>query len=597
MSDSFIDRYDSAVGLQIPSRDLQAACMRSRLPCISLWVTALSFVVACTSPRGNASRSVDEPVGGSGQTGGVAGGTGREPDISVLPSPEECENNRTATVGSGEVRRLSQSQYRNAIRELLDLEMDPLLRFLPDGKTGPFDANSIVSATELDVEKYQDSARNLATRVSIAKVRNCVPAGASDSTCRDTFIKTFGMRAYRRSLTDDELASYRSLFTVGATDGFDSGVRLVVEAMLQSPNFLYLPEFGTETKGGTVSRLDSFELATRLSFLLWDSVPDLSLLMAAQEGKLQDDAALKGQLDRMLADPRFGQTAKAFGRQWTTIDKIAEVGKDPGRYRFWSAEFASLIVNETERFFEQVLTKGDATLATLLLADYTYLDPDQPIPLTVYGLNRSAVASDGRAPLDARRRSGFLTQLSVLSRTSTNERSSAINRGILVQENFLCEHLPSPPDNVDFSLPANADRLSPQELLREHQKNPSCKPCHGLIDPIGFTFSRYDGAGQYREQINGTPLDESGSIPGSDVDRAVSGARELSKALSESEKVKACLATHWFRFALGRDPTEDDLCALTQVKQAGIESDGDFRAMLIALARSTAFRYTKGEVQ
>lgn len=146
-------------------------------------------------------------------------------------------------------------------------------------------------------------------------------------------------------------------------------------------------------------------------------------------------------------------------------------------------------------------------------------------------------------------------------------------------------------------MPPDADKLSPQELLREHQENPSCKPCHGLIDPIGFAFSRYDGVGQYRDQINGKPLDESGSIPASDVDRPVVGAREMSKALSESNQVKQCLATHWFRFALGRDPTEDDLCALSDVKQAGIESDGDIRAMLAALVRSTAFRYTRGESQ
>jgi len=118
-----------------------------------------------------------------------------------------------------------------------------------------------------------------------------------------------------------------------------------------------------------------------------------------------------------------------------------------------------------------------------------------------------------------------------------------------------------------------------------------------LIDPIGFTFSRYDGVGQYREQINGVTLDESGSLPGSDVDRDVVGARALSQALSESEKVKGCLAMHWFRYALGRDPTEDDLCTIAQVKQAGIDSDGDFRAMLAAMARSGSFRLVNGEAQ
>jgi Protein of unknown function (DUF1592)/Protein of unknown function (DUF1588)/Protein of unknown function (DUF1585)/Protein of unknown function (DUF1595)/Protein of unknown function (DUF1587) len=560
------------------------------------WLTALSQFVACV---GSSAGKTDPSVGGENGAGGqagtpVEGGTGGAA-TPELPSPDTCAAIAVPTVGTGELRRLSQSQYRNAVRELLGLEMDPLIRFLPDGKTGPFDANSIVAATELDVEKYQDAARDLAARVAIAKIRPCTPANASDAACRDRFIESFGMRVYRRPLTVDETAGYRVVFGVGAADGFDSGVRLVVESMLQSPNFIYLPEFGTNSAQDTVSNLDPFELATRLSFLLWDSVPDDQLLAAARDGKLQDDADLKAQVERMVAAPAFGQTARAFGRQWTTIDKIGEVGKDPLRYRFWSAEFAAATVLETEKFFEQVLLRGDGRLATLLLADYTYLDPEQTVPLTIYGLNRSAVAADGRAPLDARRRSGFLTQLSVLSRTSTNERSSAINRGILVQESFLCQHLPSPPDNVDFSLPANADKLSPQELLREHQKNPTCKPCHGLIDPIGFTFSRYDGAGQYREQINGVPLDESGSVPGSDVDRSVNGARELSQALSESEKVKECLATHWFRFALGRDPTEDDLCTLAQVKQAGIDSDGDFRAMLLAMARSASFRMTKGE--
>jgi len=562
-------------------------------------VAAVAGALACSGKSGPArDRGGGSGSGEGGQNNaGSNGGEGGIGSDIVLPPVESCANVDDATVGASELRRLSFSQYRHTVRDLLDLEMDPLLRFLPDGKTGPFDANTLVPATELDIEKYQDSARDLAARFAIAKVRPCTPAGATDVACRDRFVDTFGLRAYRRPLTVDEKKGFQNLFDSVVHDGFDVGVRLVVEAMLQSPNLIYLPEFGASSISGKPSRLNGYEMATRLALLLWESGPDNELLAAAQDGKLQSDDDLQAQVGRMTADPRFGRAARSFGRQWSTIDKIGEVGKDAVRYKFWGSEFMGLAVEETEKFFEQVFSKGDAKLSTLLLADYTYLNPEAPTPAIIYAVNRSAIGADGRTPLDPKRRSGFLTQLSVMSRTSTNERSAAINRGILIQENFLCEHLPSPPTNVDFSLPENADKLSPQELLREHQKNPTCKPCHQLIDPIGFTFSRYDGVGQYREQINGVTLDESGSLPGSDIDRDVVGARALSQALSESEKVKGCLAMHWFRYALGRDPTEDDLCTIAQVKQAGIDSDGDFRAMLAAMARSGSFRLVNGEAQ
>lgn len=363
----------------------------------------------------------------------------------------------------------------------------------------------------------------------------------------------------------------------------------MIKGALQSPNFLYLFEYPAASEG--TKALEPFEMATRLAYLFWNSMPDDELFEAAKNDALSSREQVVAQAERMLANDRAKDSLDAFHAQWLGIDKLHLVEKDSSKYPQFGPDLVSAMRRETLGFARNVVLEGDGTLETLLAASWS--SPQDDAVLAIYGAQPSDV-KEGRLELDASRRAGVLTQPAVLSRWAS-EHASAVYRGILVRENILCDELGAPPAAVSFELPPNAEALSAQEILREHQENAACNACHRLMENIGFGLENFDLIGAYRTKVGSVDIDASGELLDTDVDGAFRGPRELADRLASSDKVKACMAVQWFRYALGRSPTEADACSLSQMNEAARKSGGNVREMLVSLVAADAFRLIHAE--
>jgi hypothetical protein len=326
--------------------------------------------------------------------------------------------------------------------------------------------------------------------------------------------------------------------------------------------------------------LDDYEIASRLSYFLWKTMPDATLFAAADEGRLTDPAHIADQVDRMLADSRAEDAVASYHRQWLGIG-----GPPPEKDRTLFAEYSTELWNsmraESERFAASVILEGDARLATLLTASWTIADPALD---ALYGLtpdpDDDAADPFRRVELPAGERSGLLTHASVLAAHAKPDESSTIYRGLLVRTGLLCGQIPPPPDDIDTTAP-----------VTERLDNPYCAACHVLFDPIGLGLEQYDAIGRYRTEVDGTTVDASGEIVGSgDADGTFYGAVELGRLLASSPSVARCAAKQWALFALGRALDEDsDPTELQQIEDAFVDSDGDIRLLLRAIAGSDAF--------
>ncbi|HZO16249.1 MAG TPA: DUF1592 domain-containing protein, partial [Polyangiaceae bacterium] len=399
----------------------------------------------------------------------------------------------------------------------------------------------------------------------------------------------FGPRALRRPLSDELSAQLMNAFQVGAADGFDSGVRLVIETALQSPFFLYHIELPPEGAGGLV-RLDPYSLASRLSFFLWRSMPDDVLFEAAASGGLDSRDGLRAQAERMLADDRAARAITGFHMQWLGLRDFEQLEKDPAVFPAFDGAMRTAMRQETERFTDWVLRKGDGSLAALLTGAYSF--PTGPLA-ALYGVNESGTEP---VDLDASERAGVLTHASFLAMHSHPDQTSPVHRGVIVRENILCQTLPPPPENVDNVAPEPDPSLTTRERFAVHTQDPSCAACHQLIDGIGFGFERYDAVGAYRATENDKPVDASGNVVGTNEgDIAFDGAVELGSLLADSPTVHACLVRQWFRYAFGRMEGEHDKEQLTALDRDFEASEQNVRALLLAVVESDAFSYLRAE--
>ncbi len=526
----------------------------------------------------------------SDASGGVSGGSSADGDESGGPSGEPaCDQPNT---GHSPLRRMTREQYDNTVRDLVGITSKPASAFSPDEKIGAFFSNGIAPVGDLIVEQYMNAADAIATEVvaDMDALLPCDPALDGEDACAAEFVSTFGLRAYRRPLSPDEADRLQTVYAAGRqSGGFVDGIRLVIQAVLQSPNFLYYIEFGTPS-GSELAALDSWELASRLSYFLWNSMPDETLFSAAQANILGSPDELEAQARRMLDDPKAERAIASFHLQWLVLDKLEHLDKDPEVYPAYSDTLRDAMRAETAKFSDFVVREGDGKLSTLLTATFTFADA--PL-LDLYGVSAPA-GPEGRVELNAGQRAGLLTQASVMAAHAHANQSSPIHRGKLVRENFLCQPLPPPPPDVDNTAPDPDPSASTRERFAEHTANPECASCHSLIDPLGFGFEHYDGVGAFRSMDGDFPVDASGEVRGTvDIDGPYNGAVELAAKLAQSEQVRECVTSQWFRFAFGRIDTDEDACSHAQAHALFAASDYDIRELLVALTRTDSFRYRK----
>jgi uncharacterized protein DUF1592/uncharacterized protein DUF1588/uncharacterized protein DUF1595/uncharacterized protein DUF1587/uncharacterized protein DUF1585 len=492
----------------------------------------------------------------------------------------------TLELGATPLMRLTRTEYDNTIVDLLGIDGHPGSALPPDGVSGLFANNGESGPSNYAVEVYRDLAETLAAQADVFARLPCDPAVIGERECAQAFIEQLGRRAFRRDLEPAQRDRLLAVYDLGREgESFEAGLRMVLEAILQSPMFLYRVESGIPEDGGEVVALDDFELASRLSYFLWRSMPDDELLDAAAAGMLADRDAVELQARRMLEDPRAERALLTFYGDLFALDTLGSTYKDPELFPEYSAELAADMRTELELFVLSSLRDGDARLETLLGDSHSFVNARLAAH---YGIE--APAGDGfvRVELDPSRYRGLLTKPALLSITAHDQRTSPTLRGKLVRTRLFCQTLPPPPPGVESTIPT-VD-MSTREWVQQRLDNPSCAGCHERMDPIGLAFEQFDAVGRHRTDEDGVAIDSSGSLFETDVDGEIVGVAELADKLLASEEVGACVSRQWFEFALGRVPASEDTCTNDALLEEFESSDHDIVELMVAIATSPTFR-------
>jgi len=483
----------------------------------------------------------------------------------------ECDPTK-ATPGHRVLRRLTNFEYDNTLRDLLGVQPKWGALFPPDDVAVGFDD---IASAEHVATIYTNVARQAAEDVGAnTDLTNVVPCDLSNGTdaCAQSFITSFGARAFRRPLTDAESARYQALEkTIAAAEGFEGGVRAVVMAMLQSPNFLYRTELGART--GANYTLGPYEIASELSYLLTSSMPDDALLTDAASGALSRPDVIASHAKRLLQTDRAKASLEHFVDQWLLLNRLDIAVKDPNTYPAYTPDLRDAMHDESVAYFVNTMRTDSATFQSLLTGTTTYASSALA---QYYGLGQPAGPADpnGLSPYALPSgRAGFLTQAAILTTQAKPDRPSPVLRGELVRVQLLCQALPPPPAGVNTQLPPVDPNVPNRERFTAHSQNQPCQSCHQLMDPIGFGFEGFDGIGR---PVPGN-VDTSGNIVGTDsTNGPFNGVPNLASILAASPDAQNCFALQWYRYGYGVDDTADDSCGAAKV-------EADFRANKLTL--------------
>jgi len=494
--------------------------------------------------------------------------------------------------------RLSHTQWENTVRDLLRLEDVPGLSgsFIGDPLGGVFDNNeAALQVTPGLWADYQSAAEELSALVTADPVLlgRIMPAdtGQGPEARARQFIEEFGRRAYRRPLAPAEVDTYAALFA-GANevlpdaDPFLAGTQLMLQLFLQSPHFIYRAELSEVARIDGLIPLSGYELATKLSYLLWNTMPDDQLLDAAGAGELSTAAGVRAYAEQMLGDPRAREVIGSFHHQLYDYEKFLDLYKDPGLYPQFTPETGADMVREAELFVESVVFDREGGLTDLLTSRTAFLNDRLA---AIYGQDGTFTGDFSEIELDPAERSGLLTRIGFLAANGTARQPDTIHRGVFINLRILCAQLPPPPDNATALPPGeggtNRDRVD------AHTGPGTCgASCHGtMINPIGFAFENYDAIGGYRTTDNGLPVDAADeySFEGNDV-RSFQNAVELSQVIAESGMAHRCYAKHWLEFAYGRDAKKADDALIAKLGEESL-GGSSIRATLLQLIESDAF--------
>jgi hypothetical protein len=520
-------------------------------------------------------------VGGAGAVTGTGG--------TAAPDPNAA--------GPLPLRRLTSREYLNTVRDLLGdatLTAGDVPIETDDLSNNGFPFRQPTTIATLDATNLETAAEALATNATakLSTLLPCTPANASaEAGCASQFITTFGGKAFRRPLSSAEVDDLIALYNTGRTTlglTFNAAMGLLIEAMLQAPAFIYHWELdpGAAIKDGSVVQLGNYQIANRLSYFLWGSMPDAPLFTAAAAGQLSTAAGIETQAQRMLADPKAQDAVADFVDDLFDVNVLSSRPKDTTLYAMWNQELASAM--ETEfRSFAVANILGSGTLSDLLSGTKSAVN--QALA-AVYGLSGVTGTAPKAVTLNASQRGGLLTLAGFLAVTGAADGSSPVRRGHAIYTRLLCGMVPNPPANVPPVKPPAAG-LTTRQRFEEHDKNACTGGCHAAMDPIGFAFEHYDGVGQYRTTDQNLPVDSSGSIALDGQTQAVPDAIALGKLLAASPQVQSCFATQMMRYALGRWDVAADAASI-QAAQSAFKTGGlDVRKLMTGVAASRTFRY------
>ena len=495
------------------------------------------------------------------------------------------------------LRRLTNVEYRNTLRDLFPQVTLPELEFLNENLVDGFENNAEAQNLSEDlVTSYRKVAFQVADAVTAEKAKvlppNCDLATQGES-CMQAFVEGFLPKAYRRPVSDVQRTSLLGFYSERASAlGPEAAFRDVLRVVLQSPYFIYRVERGgSEAEGLSPELLSSYEIANRLSYFLWASMPDEALFAAASAGGLHSPEEREAQAKRMLEDERAKAMIVDFHRQWLDLDRILHVETDKNReiHPQYDGMLRAAMREESLRFIRHHLIEGSGTLSSLFLGRQSWVNADLA---RLYGVAPPEGAPWGLVEFDAAERAGFLTQANFLASRSGPVHPSPVGRGVFVLRRVLCFDIPAPPADVVTAV-RDGDKADAAGTNRErfeaHSTNPRCASCHQYIDGVGFGFESYDALGRHRQQDNGRPVDDSSELRGTDVNGAFRGAIELSNRLASSPQVQRCNTLHWFRYAFGRSERPGDAPLVDALNQTYGDAGQKIRDLLVALVRNDAF--------
>lgn len=533
-------------------------------------------------------------------------------DYLASATPEALSAMRrtaASTASSAVLRRLTHNQYNNTMRDLLGDSSRLADQFPPEDFVNGFrNQFQSQSTSPLLAESYAAAAEKLARKAFLGgDTRNlipCKPKSFDDAACRDRFLRDFGGKAFRRPLHDAEIARYAKLFAseAAASKQFVDGARAVVEVMLQSPNFLLRVENGSDAK------VRPYETASRLSYFLWDSMPDAALLAAAASGELNTAEGIAKQARRMLASDNARGSVDEFLSEWLRFDRLAGTVRDRRLYPQFTAELTVAMVEETRRLAAHLIWSG-GNFMEFFSAPYTFLNADLA---KLYNVPAPKGEYDRVDLSSSTFRAGVLSHASFLAMTSKPAETSPTSRGLFVREQFLCQEVPQPPPGVNANLPplTREQPRTQKERLRIHLESESCASCHRLIDPIGLGFEKFDAIGGYRDKLklnilpgraerNEAPkyaeleLDTAGSVTGL-PNSAFSSPRELGIILAATAQCQQCVVKQLFRYMAGRMEGPSDRALIEGAFEDFRKSGFRFQDLMVGLLQRSAGPAKKG---
>lgn len=495
------------------------------------------------------------------------------------------------TGGAPGFRRLNEAQYVRSIEQIFGPGIDVPGRFDPplreQGLLAIGDAK--VTVTPSGIEQYELRAREIAAHfIASDQGKSAIPCspaapGSFDAACASKFFADYGRQLYRRPLSSPELASVVGLASSAtqASGSFSKGLEVGLSRLLISPHFIFRVERSDAV--GT-ARLDDYSLATRISFLLWDAPPDTDLLDAAERGDLRDPRKLGAQVDRLIASPRFEQGVRSFFSDMFGYEHFQGLAKDQAIYPKFSSDLAKDAQEQTLRTIVDLLVINKGDYRDLFTTRKTFLNRNLG---ALYKVPVDEAGMEGWSPYafsPDSHRGGILSLAGFLMLDPTHEgRSSPTIRGKTVRELMLCQPVPQPPPNVNFSIVQDVSNplfRTARQRLTAHQENPACAGCHALTDPIGLSMENYDAVGNFRTHENTAVIDASGTFDG----KPYVGLLGLSQALRESPDVPACLVQRAYEYGVGREAGGTD----TPWLESAIESFGAQGYQLPALMRMIA---------
>lgn len=528
----------------------------------------------------------------------LAGCQGMITDPAGDPSGKgtgEGSGPNAATPPSELMRRLTRAEYWNTVKDLLGPGATTTQVLPADDQVAGYDNNAqVLGIGPLLLEKYAMAAEELVgSALAVtnpegrARLLTCDFSGANETPCARQILASFGRKAWRRALSTEDVDRLMAVVQANraAGDAFEVALGVGLQAVLTSPHFLFRVEVDPALGVLNAHALSPYELATRLSYFLWSTTPDETLLAAAEAGTLTDSAELERQARRMLADPRAQALVDNFGGQWLRTRQLALVQPSPQLFPSFSAnQLAQAMTMETALVFAELM-QADRSMLDLLDADFTYVNAALAAHYGLQGSFDATRFTRVMLPPGGNRR-GLLTQAGILTLNSTPTRNSTVKRGKWVLDRLLCQEPPPPPANIP-QLPSGPTSGSLRQRMEQHVSDPMCASCHGKMDPIGFALEHFDAIGAWRATDGEYAIDARGTLPDG---RSFDGAIELGRTLKEDPALPACIVRQLFTYAMGRRPEAADEPALAQLTQTFGARGYRMKELLVQVVLSPTFR-------